>query len=60
MNVTQPAKKPPEAAMLAHMIFAAQQLSLRLLSDTIPEHPSPGLCIPLARLALCGHLARRP
>jgi hypothetical protein len=34
--------------------------SLRLLSDTIPEHPSPGFSIPLARLALCGHLARRP
>ena len=54
------AKKPPEAAMLAHQSFPAQQLSLRLLSDTLPMSSSPGLWIPLARLALCGHLARRP
>ena len=59
-NVAQPAKKPPEATMLAHQIFPAQQLSLRLLSDTLPMSSSPGLWIPLARLALCGHLARRP
>ena len=60
MNVAQPAKKPPGAATLPHMSFVAQQLSLRLLSDTIPEHPSPGFPIRLARLTLCGHLARRP
>jgi hypothetical protein len=54
VNVTQPPKKPPGAAMLAHTIFVGQESALRLLSDTIHEHPSPGLWIPLARLAL-GH-----
>ena len=52
--------RPPKATTLAHQNFPAPQHTLRLLSHTIPTPSCSGLPIPLARLALCGHLARRP
>ena len=51
--------RPPRAAKRLHQIFPAQQHALRFENTLIPTPSCSGLPIPLARLELCGHFARR-
>ena len=53
-------KKVVRRPKLPHQIFPAQQHALRLENTLIVTPSCSGLPIPLARLEIWGHLARRP
>ena len=53
-------KKVVRRPKLPHQIFPAQQHALRLVHTLIATPSCSGSSIPLARLEIWGHLARRP
>ena len=53
-------KKVVRRSKLPHQSFPAQQHALRLVHTLIATPSCSGLPIPLARLEIWGHLARRP